>query len=94
MKYTIILHDPPKIMEVKTQINTSSVKHPATSRVDQPYLKCIYMIEKNADSRNVIYSVTNTANMVGWPLILRVGFRSMIRRYDGVVFHNLYTWKM
>ena len=64
LRYTIILHEPPKIMEMKTHLTISSVKLPVTSRVNTPYLKCIHMIEKHAYIRGVIHSLTNNANMV------------------------------
>ena len=65
MRYTTVLHGPPKITEAKTHLNTSSVKLPVTSRVNPPYLKCIYMVEKKAYSRGVIFSLTNNVSMVG-----------------------------
>ena len=65
MRYTIVLHDPPKIMEIKTDLKTSRVKFPVTARVNPAYLKCLYMVEKYAKSRVVIHSVTDNENMVG-----------------------------
>ena len=62
---TIIVHYPPKIIEVKTYLNTTKVKLLVASRVKLPYLKCRYMAEKYAYSRGVIFSITNNANMVG-----------------------------
>ena len=84
----------PKIKEPKTHLHKSRVKFPVTSRVNHPYLKCIYMVEKHANSRDVIHSVSNNVNIAGWPWILSMGFRSLIRCYGGVVFHNLITWKI
>ena len=55
---------PPKIMEVKTHLNTSNVKLPVTSCVNSPYLKCIHMVEKSAYSRGVIHSLTNISKVV------------------------------
>ena len=52
-------------MEIKSPLNTISVKLPVTSRVNQSFLKWIYIVEKYANSRNVIYSVTNFAKMKG-----------------------------
>ena len=52
-------------MEVKTHLNTSSVKLSVTARVNPTYLKCIYIVGKITNSKGVIHSVTNNANMVG-----------------------------
>ena len=79
MRYTIILYDPPKIMEVKTDLNISSIKLPVTQRFKPPYLTYIYMVEKYAYSRGVIHSLTNTASLVGVPSMLKLEFRSLIR---------------
>ena len=51
-------------MEVKSCLNTSSVKLPVTSRVNPTYLKCIYMVKKYVNIRAVIYLITINANMV------------------------------
>ena len=42
---TFIVHYSPKIIGVETDSNTTKVKLPTTSRVNPPYLKCIYMVE-------------------------------------------------
>ena len=60
-----IVPDPPKIMDVNSPLNTSSLKFLVTSRVNPPYLKCIHMVEIYAYSRGVIHSLTNDVNMVG-----------------------------
>ena len=65
MRCVILVYHPTKIMAVKFCLKTASVKHPVTSRVKQPYLKSIYMIEKYANNRDVIHSVTNNTNMGG-----------------------------
>ena len=59
------VQDPPKIIEIKTHLNTSCVKLPVTSRVNRLYLKCIHMAKKFAYSRGGTHSLTNNANMVG-----------------------------
>ena len=64
VSYTNKLHDPPKNMDVNSRLSTSSLKFPVTSRVSPPYLKCIHMVEKQAYSRGVIRSLTNSENMV------------------------------
>ena len=56
MGYTIILHDPPKTVEMKPHLNLSSVKLPVTSRVN-PYLKYIHMVEKYVYNRGAIHSL-------------------------------------
>ena len=83
----------PKILALKTHLIISSVKLSVTTRVNPPYLHCIHMVEKYAYSRGVIHSLTNNANMVGLPSILRVEFRSLIRCYEGVVFHRKFRRK-
>ena len=93
MRYTIIWHDPPKTMEVKTHLNTSTVKLHVSSRVSPTYLKYIHMVEEYACSGGVIHSLKNNANLVAWPSILRVEFRSLISFYVWVVFHNKIRWK-
>ena len=60
-----IVTDPPKITDVNSTLNTSSLKFPITSRVNPPYLKCIHMVEIYANSRGVNHSLTNNVNMVG-----------------------------
>ena len=55
MRYTNILHEPPKIMEEKTHLNTSTVKLPVTSRVNPPSMKNMDIVEKYDYSRCVIY---------------------------------------
>ena len=60
-----IVHDLPKFEDVKSLLNTSSVKLPVASRVNPPYLKCIHMVEKYVYSRGVNDSLTNNAKMVG-----------------------------
>ena len=72
----------------KTHLNTSTAKLPVTSRVNPSHLKYIHMVEKYAYTRGVTDSLTNNANMVGWPSMLKVEFCSLIRYYGGVVFHN------
>ena len=93
MRCVFIVYHSTKIVAVKFCLKTASVKVPVTSRVNPLCLKCMYMIGKYANSRDVILSLTNNAIMGGWLWILRVGFRSLIRRYGGVVFHNLFTYK-
>ena len=52
-------------MEVKSCLNTASVKFPVTSRPNQPYLKCKYKVAKYAKIRCVIPVLTFNAKMVG-----------------------------
>ena len=47
------------------RLKTASVKLPVTSPVNQPYLKCIYMIEKYANGRDVILSIPGNVIMGG-----------------------------
>ena len=42
---TFIIPYSPKNIGVETDSNTTKVKLPTTSRVNPPYLKCIYMVE-------------------------------------------------
>ena len=93
MSYTFILHVTLKIKEAKTHSNTSTAKLSVTPRVNPPYLKCIHMIEKHVYIRGVINSLTEMANMLGWTSVLKVEFRSLIRCYGLVVFHNIIRWK-
>ena len=69
-------------MELRSRLNTTSISLPVTSRVNQSYLKCIYMVEKHAKIRGVS-SLTINANMVG-----------SIYCNDAAVFYNLITRKM
>ena len=64
MRYTVVLHDKLKNIEVKTHLNISSVKLPVTPRVNPPYLRSIHRVEKYTFSGGVIHSLTNNANMV------------------------------
>ena len=52
-------------MEIKSPLNTTSIKLPVTSRVSPSFLKWMYIAEKYVVSRDVIHSVTNIPNMVG-----------------------------
>ena len=60
-----IVPDPPKIMDVNSPLNTSTLKFPLTSRVNPPNLKCKHMVEIHAYSRGVIHSLATDVNMVG-----------------------------
>ena len=51
-------------MELKSCINTTSVKLPVTYRINQRYLKCTYMVEKYAKIRGVNPFLTANANTV------------------------------
>ena len=84
-----IVQDPPKIVEVKSPLNTSSSRLPITSRVNSPHFKCIHMVGKYAYSRDVIESLTSNANIVGRPSMLKENLRSLIRGFGGVVLHNI-----
>ena len=75
-------------MELSTHLNISSIKHPVTSRVNPPCVKCIHMVEKFAYSRGVIHSLTNNANMVDLPSLLKEELRSLTRCYSEAVVHN------
>ena len=76
-------------MEVKSCLNTTSVKLPVTPRVNPPYLKCINMVEKYPNIRGVNPFLQINANMVGWPPILIMEFRSLIHCYGAAVFRYL-----
>ena len=78
-------------MEVNFCLNTTSVKLLVTSRVNPPYLKCIYMVEKYANTRGVNPLLINIANMFGRPPILSMEFRNFIFCYGAAVFHIFFT---
>ena len=59
-----IVYHPPKIMEVKTRLNTTGVKLPVASRVNPPFFKCLLMVERYVKSRDVIHCLTNNEIML------------------------------
>ena len=64
MRCVFIVKHQPKIMEVKTRLYATSVKPPLTSRVNPLVLKWINMVEKYANSRDLLHSLTNNALML------------------------------